>query len=148
MPQEIDFDALSLKAAESNVAIEHFSNLYGNVFLLPVWYFVARGEVPNVGPYIASNAGMAEGKPMIRAFTDSERLTRFVKENQLEDANGNHLAISIPTDDIITYLEGLMASGVYGIWFNSDTQSNGFLVPIERLRPIQEFLTQNQWGKQ
>ena len=48
------FDELSKKAMETN-AMEDLSALFGAAFALPEWHFIARGELPNVAPYVASN---------------------------------------------------------------------------------------------
>lgn len=139
----VDFDALCQKTMTGDVErgdLTSLNNLYSAVFSLEKWHFIARGEFPNVNPYIASNANYAGGQHMIRAFTDTERLTRFVKENHLENADGTHTLLSIPTEGIIDYLEKFMADGVHGVWFNSDTASDGFFVPLQQLRPIKVHL--------
>ncbi len=143
MTDEVDFDALSRKANETG-AIEDLSNLFGQAFALKTWHFIARGQFPDVHPYIASNEQVADGQYMIRAFTDTDRLLRFAQENNLME---NHLAdeesaliLSIPTDDIIAYLEKFIPQGAYGIWFNSDTKSDGFFVPLKQLQPIKYYL--------
>ncbi|HEX9962318.1 MAG TPA: hypothetical protein VGB00_15395 [Pyrinomonadaceae bacterium] len=140
MTTEADFDALTLKTEQSNHAMEDLNNLYGAAFSLSEWHFIARGEFPNVSPYVASNAQYADSLPMVRAFTDTNRLQRFARENNLTDADGGALILSIPTEKIVEYLEQFISDGVYGIWFNSDTGSKGFYVPLKQLRPIKEHL--------
>lgn len=141
---EADFDALALKVNGTN-AVKDLDNLYRPVFALKEWHFIARGQFPNVRPYIASNPDIANGQPMIRAFTDTDRLYRFARENKLltNELSGKQedaLVLSIPTDKIIDYLEQFTSKGVYGIWFNSDTESEGFFVPLKQLRPIKQHL--------
>ena len=146
MTDEVDFDALARKTSESNGALQDLNNLYGHVFALPQWHFIARGQFPDVNPYVASNAQFAGGQDMVRAFTDTDRLLRFAQENNLmamdADVVGGEsaLILSIPTDKIVDYLEQFIAQGIYGIWFNSDTKSYGFFAPLKQLRPIQEHL--------
>ena len=140
MTNEVNFDALTIKADQSNGAMEDLIILYGAAFALSEWHFISRGEMPNVSPYIASNAQYADGQPMIRAFTDTKRLLRFAQENNLTEADGSCKSLSIPTEKIVDYLEQFIADGTYGIWFNSDTQSEGFFVPLNQLRPIKEHL--------
>jgi hypothetical protein len=134
-----DFDALSRKATTTN-AMEDLNELFGAAFALKEWYFISRGEMPNVYPHVASNAQYADNQPLIRAFTDTQRLQRFARENGLTDADGNALMLSIPTEHIVEYLEGFIPQGAYGVWFNSDTGSDGFFVPIKQMRPIREHL--------
>ena len=136
---KLNFDALSLKAAQSN-AKEDWNALFGAAFALPEWQFISRGELPNIRPFVASNAAIASNQPMIRVFTDAKRLIRFAKENNLTDADGSCKSITIPTADIVSYLEGFMLEGAYGVWFNSDTQSDGFFIPIKQLQPIKDHL--------
>lgn len=137
---EIDFDALARKANESGGAMEDLNRLFGAAFALPQWRFIARGTLPNVNPYIASKADYQNGQNMIRAFTDSKRLQRFAKENNLTAPDGSVDMLDIPTGGIVEYLEGFIKHGVYGVWFNSDTESDGFSIPLARLRPIKEHL--------
>lgn len=144
MTDEIDFDVLSRKTSESNGAIADLDRLYGSVFKLPQWHFIARSQFPDVRPYVASNGEVAGGQAMVRAFTDTDRLLRFARENQLmetDEVHGEHVSIlSLPTDTIVEYLEQLISIGVYGVWFNSDADSYGFFVPLKQLRPIREHL--------
>jgi hypothetical protein len=144
MAKETDFDVLAQKTNESNNAIEDFDNLYSHVFALPEWYFIARGQLPDLNPYVASNAQVAGGQYMIRAFTDTDRLTRFARENDLMEKNSagsEHVSIlSVPTEKIVDYLEQFIPQNIFGIWFNSDTQSYGFFAPLKQLRPVQEHL--------
>jgi hypothetical protein len=147
MANDVNFDALSRKTIESGGALADLNNLYGHAFALPEWYFIARGEFPDVNPYIASNAEYADGQQMIRAFTDKERLQRFAKENNLTGASGEVLTLDIPTGNIVVYLEQFIAYGVHGIWFNSDSGSDGFFVPLRQLQPIKEHLERINWKK-
>lgn len=136
---ETDFDALSKKAMETN-AMEDLNALFGAAFALEKWNFISRGELPNVSPYIASNPAAAGNQPMIRAFTDTERLMRFARENNLTDADGSANILTIPTENIIPYLEGFAEHGAFGVWFNSDSQSKDFFIPIKQLQPIKDHL--------
>lgn len=135
----VPFDELSRKAFATN-AMPDLDALFGAVYALENWLFIARGEMPNVNPYIAANPDFADGQQMIRAFTDGERLQRFARENNLTGADGVALALTIPTANIIEYLEQFIPYGVHGIWFNSDTESEGFFIPLKQLRPIKEHL--------
>jgi hypothetical protein len=140
MENNANFDELARKAIASNGAMEDLDNLYSAVFALSDWHFIARGEFPDVLPYIAANAEYADGQYMVRAFTDTERLQRFAKANNLTEADGSALILSIPTGKAVEYLEQFIAGGVHGVWFNSDTESDGFFVPLRQLRPIKEHL--------
>lgn len=134
-----DFDALSKKAMETN-AMEDLNALFGAAFALNQWNFISRGELPNVYPYVASNPETADNQPMIRAFTDTERLMRFARENNLTEADGSANILTIPTEKIIPYLEGFASQGAFGVWFNSNSESKDFFIPIKQLQPIKDHL--------
>ncbi len=134
-----NFDALFKKAMKTNV-MEDLNAHIGAVFALPEWNFISRGELPNVYPHGASNAAHADNEPMVRAFTDSDRLMRFARENNLTEMDGSRRILTMPTANIVEYLESLIPSGAFGVWFNSDTESEGFFIPIKQLRPIKEHL--------
>lgn len=140
MTNTVNFDALSRKTVESDGALADLNNLYGAAFALEKWHFIARGERPRAAPYIASNAGYAGGRQMVRAFTDTDRLLRFARENNLTQPDGSAPILSLPTVNIIDYLEQLIPYDVHGIWFNSDTESDGFFLPLKQLRPVKEHL--------
>lgn len=135
----VDFDALSKKAMTTN-AMEDVNALFDAAFALSKWNFIMRGEMPNVYPYVASNPTVANNQPMIRAFTDTERLMRFARENNLAEADGSAKILTIPTENIIPYLEGFIEQGAYGVWFNSDADSSDFYIPIKQLQPIKDHL--------
>jgi len=139
METQANFDALARKATQTN-AMEDLNALFGAAFELKEWVFIMRGDLTNAYPYIAANAGYADNQPMVRAFTDSGRAQRFARENNLAEPDGTCLTLNIPTEKIIEYLEGFVQYGAYGVWFNSDTGSDGFFIPIKQLRPIKEHL--------
>jgi hypothetical protein len=136
---QLDFDALSKKAMETN-AMEDLNALFGAAFALEKWNFISRGELPDVRPYVASNAAVADNQQMIRAFTDTDRLMRFARENDLTEADGSAKILTIPTENIIPYLEGFIEQGAFGVWFNSDSESKDFFIPIKQLQPIKDHL--------
>lgn len=135
-----DFDKLARAANESGGAMDDLNRLFGAAFALSEWLFVARGEAGNIYPYVASNQATADNQPMARAFTDAARLQRFAGENDLTRADGSCDILSIPTAGVIEYLEQFVEFGAYGVWFNSDTESDGFFIPIKQLRPIKDHL--------
>ncbi|CAN5383521.1 hypothetical protein BH10ACI1_BH10ACI1_15420 [soil metagenome] len=145
METNVDFDALARKSNESGGAMDDLNNLFGATFALEKWLFIARGELPNVNPYVAANAEYAGGQQMIRAFTDSDRLQRFAKENNLTDVDGSAQMLTVPTVGIVEYLEQFINNGVHGVWFNSDTVSDGYFIPLAQLRPIKEHLAKINW---
>lgn len=147
MTNHVDFDALTRKTIESNGAMDDLNALYRAAFALSEWHFIPRGELPKIHPYIAADPQYADNQPLIRAFTDTDRLARFARENDLARADGSCDILSVPTENIIDYLEKFTAQGAYGIWFNSDTKSDGFYVPLKQLRPIKTHLDKLERGE-
>ena len=145
MEKNIDFDALSRKANESGGAVADLNNVFGETFALEKWLFIARGELPNISPYVAANADYAGGQQMIRAFTDADRLQRFAQDNNLTAADGSAQMLEIPVKGAVEYLEQFIKYGVHGVWFNSDRVSDGYFIPLAQLRPIREHLTKIGW---
>lgn len=135
----VDFDELSRKAMETN-AMEDLNALFSAAFALSDWNFISRGEFPDIYPYVASNPAAADNQPMVRAFTDEEKLMRFARENNLTEADGSAKVLKIPTENIVSYLEGFISQGAFGVWFNSDSQSADFFIPIKQLQPIKDHL--------
>ncbi|HRE68220.1 MAG TPA: hypothetical protein PLM56_09005 [Cyclobacteriaceae bacterium] len=68
-----DFDNLCKRAFSQGAGIPELNELWGNVFLLQNWLFIARGPVNQPQPYIASRADVCNGQDMIRAFTDDQK---------------------------------------------------------------------------
>lgn len=67
--------------------MEDCEDLFGQAFALPQWHFIARGQFPHISPYIASNEDVAGGQYMVRAFTHTDRLLRFARENNLMETD-------------------------------------------------------------
>ena len=135
-----DFDWLAEQAFGPARTREVEGVLWQHVFALPKWYFIARGEFPNIHPYVAKAEGVAYGQFMIRAFTDTDRLYRFCVENELQAEGADALILELPTDSVLDYLDQFISSDVFGIWFNSNTGSKGFFSPLAQLRPIRDYV--------
>ena len=130
MINEVDFESLARKANESGGAMEDLNMIFAAAYALEKCFFIGRGEIPNISLYIASKADYENGQQMIRAFTDTKCLVRFTKDNNLTDPDGTTQFIDMPTNETIEYLERFIKHDVYGVWFNSDTESDGFSIII------------------
>ena len=87
------------------------------------------------------NEDVAGNRAMIKAFTDTERLNRFARDNKLVDANDGVTFISMGVKpEILNYLEQFIPMGVHGIHFNADIGSTGFFAPLAQMRPIYEYI--------
>lgn len=141
---EADFDRLagaaSLAGASPNPGTVERDALYSAVFRLEAWHFIARGEPPDVHPYAASNPMIANGAPMLKAFTDTGRLQAFARENGLTDADGTVNLLTLPVSGVMPTLAAYAEMGVTHLHFNADRNSNGFYAPISRLPWLREHL--------
>lgn len=144
---DVDFDQLARAAVDANGAIDAMNALWGAAFSLESWLFIARGTAPDLHPYIATNAGLADGKAMVKAFTDSAKLDRFARENGLTDAAGNVAFLAIPTASAVGYVEQLAPHGVWGLHFNADLGSDGFFMPLTGLAGIKRHLDATYFAK-
>jgi hypothetical protein len=137
----VDFDVLSRAAFAEGATIEDQNALWGAALRLEEWNFIARGELPDVQPYCCSNEGFAGGKPMLKAFTDCDRLLAFAKMNGLTNDEGSVHILSMPASGFLHAAVEYERMGVWGIHFNAE--SHGFYAPLAQLRPIVDFLKQH-----
>ena len=110
------------------------------MFKLKEWLFIARGELPDVHPYLAANQSIANGAPMLKAFTDGLRLHAFAKENQLTGPDGKAMMLSFPVANILPTMKSYADQGVTHIHFNANLASDGFYAPLAQLPAIHEFI--------
>ncbi len=139
-PEQPDFDGLARAASAPGAGIEVRTNLYAAAFRLPKWHFIARGTPPDVQPYIAANQSIAAGAPMLKAFTETDRLDTFARENDLALPTGEVQFLSLPVETILPVLEGFAANGVTHLHFNADSLSDGFFAPLPQMPVIRQYL--------
>ncbi len=135
-----DFDALSRAANAPNAEMAAKETLYAAAFRLSAWFFIARGTLPNVQPYVAANPAVVDGVPMLKAFTDADRLHLFARDNALADSDGGVQILAFPVATIEPTLEGIAAGGITHVHFNADDCSDGFYSPIRQLPVIRRHL--------
>ena len=137
--ERVDFDQLCKRAYSQESSLKDKDDLWLEVFRLPEWFFIARGVLPNVYPYIAEANIIEPNSHWIYAFTDTNRATFYAKKNNLFTEDHNTPLLSIPNNDnLIPWILQFYDQGVKGVFFNADGQ--GFFVPITQLLPIQEHL--------
>ena len=129
---QVDFDQLSKAAYASGTDNKQaLDQLWVATFKLEQWYFIARGAAPNVRPYIGHKDGNV---PMIFVFTDEDRLEAAARELKLLGTTGTIPVMTIPTKNIVSYLQQFAQYGVKGVWFNPNGQ--GYFSPLENLPKI------------
>ena len=138
--ERADFDQLCKKAYASESAIADKDSLWLEVFKLREWYFIARGELPNVYPYMAQAHIIEPNSHWIYAFTDFNRATFYAKKNNLYNEKQRSPILTIPNNDnLIPWIQQFIDVGVKGVYFNAD--GHGFYAPIVQLMPIHKHLT-------
>jgi hypothetical protein len=135
-----DFDRLARAATAPDAGIDAKNRLWAAAFKLKAWHFIARGEIPNVGPYIASHPAIADGAPMLKAFTDPDRLRTFAQQCGLTAPDGIVLFLSLRVESILPTLESYTSQGVTHIHFNADECSHGFFIPLAQLPIVRRHL--------
>ena len=97
-----DFDALTA-AAFPNLErgpIPAINALWRAAFALDQWHFIMHPKAASdPQPFVATEAGHV----CIFAFTDSERLNSFAKENDLLDEKGGAIMLSISPDNAVEW---------------------------------------------
>src|SRR5580698_9474682 len=96
-----DFEALCQAAYADGAGMEQRNALWSAVFRLKEWNFIARGEFPNVHPYVCANSDVAGGQYMVKAFTDADKLRAFATANKLADPDGSVKFLSIPVSGFL-----------------------------------------------
>lgn len=135
-----DFDRLSAAANDAGASRSDQDALFGAAFRLKEWHFIARGVLPDVRPYVATNERIAGGAPMVKAFTDTRRLHAFARENGLTGPDGEVQILAVPVGNVLFTAAELETQGVTHIHFNADLASHGFYVPLAQLPVIQRHL--------
>ena len=108
-----DFAALVERAKSQPGAMEPMNALWGAVYQLPYWRFVARGEFPGVYPSVC----FIDGQHWVMAFTDESALRAFVatQSGQVE-SDASQMLLEI--ERVGGMLSWLQTKGVHHIMFN------------------------------
>lgn len=133
------FNGLCEKAFSPTGTHDDQSKLWSSVFQLDKWFFVSRGNLPDIKPYIAEANQIEPHSFWIYAFTNIELCMKFAKENNLTMDNMGEISLSMPNNDgTLAYLAQLKNNGVKGIYFNNNAY--GFYCPLEQLSIIKNHL--------
>lgn len=136
------FNRLCEKAFSPTSSMEDLNNLWQSVFHLDKWFFVSRGNLPDIKPYIAEANQIEPHSFWIYAFTNVELCMKFAKDNNLTMDTLGEISLSMPNNDgTLSYLTQLKNKGVKGIYFNNNAY--GFYSPLEQLPIIKNHLINN-----
>ncbi len=108
-----DFAALVERAKSQPGAMEPMNALWGAVYQLPYWRFVARGAFPSAYPCVC----FIDGQHWVMAFTDESALRAFVatQSGQVE-SDASQMLLEI--ERVGGMLSWLQTKGVHHIMFN------------------------------
>jgi len=105
--------------------------LWGAVFALPRWLFVARGGEDEPRPFI----GVPDEIPTIFAFTTGTRARAFAVDRLGLPEEEAGLMLAIRTASAVEWVAGFAEHGVQRIMFDDE-----FFAPIGNLIPIRDDL--------
>jgi hypothetical protein len=140
-----DFNELCLHGTREDAPTDNKSRLWSALFSLEQWHFIARGEFPDMTPYVAANKAIANGEYLMKAFTDTKRLGVYAKECGLTQPDGQVMILSLPVATILPVMASYVEMGVWGIHFNGDSESEGVFSPMGNLPAIRNYLAANGW---
>lgn len=123
------FDAMIIHARESGDE-QALDSLWQATYDLKQWHFVARGEMPNIQPFV----GEIEQRAYVLAFTDKDRANIFADKHELKTQEGVVPLMSMPPEAACEYLPQFEQHGVFGVLFNEGP--NGYYAPLETLQPM------------
>jgi len=135
MNQELDNLVTALKTQNSR---ESMTALWRYTLAMDEWYFIARGEMPDVKPFV----GVVEGAPSLMAFTDTDYANAFGRSQNLIDADNNVSVLSIPTEGFLDYAETLVERGIENLIFNAGVHD--YFQPLQNLRAIFDYINSEQ----
>lgn len=98
------------------------------IFALPRWHFVGRGQMPDVQPF----CGVVEGRPMLCAFTSSDRALEFAKKQGLASGDGGYAILEMQVEAASAYAVKLGAKGVQAVVFD-DSVGGGIYAALQNL---------------
>lgn len=108
------------------------ADLWDAIFALDRWWFIARGELPDVQPLVAD----VEGRPMFLAFTSPERARQHALARGLSDDEAGRL-LALPSAGFVDDAAAAERSGVFGVLF--DVEGRGPYAPLGALEAMRRF---------
>lgn len=136
-------DALVARVMAGDHGAMH--QVWDTVLRLPRLYMVARGEMPNVRPFV----GVSDGRPMLSVFTTTARALEFAKRQGLSFGGGAAPSgepafafLDQTPADVIATAARLHSGGVECVQFDPGV-GGGYFAPITNLVGMYEHATGN-----
>ena len=128
-----DFDFLA-QQARTNPSPENFEQLWSATFRLLEWHFPARGQMPNVSPFV----GMVNGMATVVGFTDPVRAGEFCKVQGISDPSGRAQLMAIPVPGFLNAVPIYLSNGIRAIQFNNG--KDAWFSPFELMMQLHGYL--------
>jgi len=108
------------------------ADLWDALFALDRWWFIARGDLPDVQPLVAD----VDGRPMVLAFTSPERARQHGLARGLSDEEAGRL-LALPSGGFVDDAVARERTGVFGVLF--DVEGKGPYAPLGALDAMRRF---------
>lgn len=129
--RQVSFSAL-VEAVRENRTDATIAALADAVVRLSKWHFVARGQFPNVLPFI----GVVDGQPLVVAFSQPALAYAYAVNQQLAMPDGAFPVLSLPVSQAYDLVRQLGQQGVTGILFDERPNGVGAVLPLASLPPL------------
>ncbi|WP_148076734.1 hypothetical protein [Frigoribacterium sp. PhB24] len=108
------------------------ADLWDALFALDRWWFIARGELPDVQPLVAD----VDGRPMVLAFTSPARAHEHAVARGLSEEDAGRL-LALPSRGFVEGAADTERTGVFGVLF--DVEGRGPYAPLGALDAMRSF---------
>ncbi|GAA4108335.1 hypothetical protein GCM10022415_00880 [Knoellia locipacati] len=130
-------DSLAEVVRTSGADVDAQSALWGAMFGLDKWWFIARGTLPDVSPVV----GVVDGVPSLLAFTSGARARECALTMGFAEEKAGQ-ALAVAPQSVLETTDHLMSQGVQRLVVDQGVL--GFFAPLGQLRPIAEFVAQSR----
>ncbi|WP_157485654.1 MULTISPECIES: hypothetical protein [unclassified Frigoribacterium] len=108
------------------------ADLWDALFALDRWWFIARGELPDVQPLVVD----VDGRLMVLAFTSPERARQHGLARGLSEEEAGRL-LALPSSGFVDDAVARERTGVFGVLF--DVEGKGPYAPLGALDAMRGF---------
>ncbi|MBS0660365.1 MAG: tetratricopeptide repeat protein [Verrucomicrobia bacterium] len=120
-----DFDALARAAATPEAGPAERAAIEQAAIALSHWHFLAADR--ESAPHVAPHPALPNGLPMLKAFTDLDRLRLYAADHQITVP-----VLTLATASAAPWLARQLAAGLTHLHFNADDCSDAFYLPLRQ----------------
>lgn len=132
-PTAHPIDALAEAVRTSGADLDAQNALWGAMFDLDKWWFIARGTLPDVTPVV----GVVDGIPSLLAFTTGARARECALAMGFSEEEAGQV-LAIAPQNVLDTADHLVSQGVQRMVV--DQGLLGFFAPLAQLGPIHDFV--------